>query len=246
MTAQQLEVPEDVQRVIDGLVESARAALGEDLRSVILYGSAAEGRLRPTSDVNLLFVLRRFDARAADAFREPFRFAHAAANVAAMFALESELADAGEAFAQKFADIIRRHVVLFGDDPVAALNIPRDALVRRLRQVLLNLTMRLRETYVERSLREEQCALAVAEVSGPLRTSAASILELEGRAGAPPKEALELVIRELGRADLEALLPHFSEARERRVLPAGQGAAVLFGTLELARALYERALAIAP
>lgn len=246
MTAQLLEVPEDVQRVVSGLVESARAALGEDLRSVILYGSAAEGRLRPTSDVNLLFVLRRFDAEAANAFREPFRFAHAAANVTAMFALEGELADAGEAFAQKFADIIRRHVVLFGDDPVAALNIPRDALVRRLRQVLLNLTMRLRETYVERSLREEQCALAVADVSGPLRTSAASILELEGHAGIPPKEALERLVRELGRADLDALLPHFSEARELRVLPAGQGAGILFGTLELARALYERALAIAP
>ena len=245
MTAQHLEVPDDVRRAIDGLLESARTAFGEDLRSAILYGSAAEGRLRSTSDVNLLFVLRRFDARAANEFREPFRFAHAAANVTAMFALESELGDAGEAFAQKFADIVRRHVVLFGDDPVAALNIPRDALVRRLRQVLLNLTMRLRELYVERSLREEQSALAIADFSGPLRTSAASILELEGRGGVAPKEALELVLRELGRPELEALLPHLSEARERRALPAGRAAEVLFGTMELARALYERSLAIA-
>jgi predicted nucleotidyltransferase len=246
MTAQQLDVPDDVRRIIDALVESARTAFGPDLRSVILYGSAAEGRMRATSDVNLLYVLRRFDAAAADAFREPFRFAHAAANATAMFVLDGEVADAGEAFAQKFADIVRRHAVLFGEDVVSSLAIPRDALVRRLRQVLLNLTIRLRELYVERSLRDEQSALAVADAAGPLRTSAASILELEGRGGIAPKEALELMVRELGRPDLEALLPYFSEARERRVLPQGRAAEVLFGMLELARALHERALAIAP
>lgn len=240
------DVPDDVRSVVEGLIESAREAFGADLRSVILYGSAAEGRLRATSDVNLLFVLRRFDAAAANGFREPFRFAHAAAKVTAMFVVDSELPDAGEAFAQKFADIIRRHVVLFGEDLISPLAIPRDALIRRLRQVLLNLTIRLREMYVERSLREEQSALTVAEVAGPLRTSAAAILELEGRGGFAPKEALQLVVRELGRDDLVELLPHISEARERRVLPQGRAAEILFATLELARALHGRALAIAP
>lgn len=234
-------LPEDVQRVVDSLVSSARNAFGDALRSVILYGSGAEGRLRATSDVNLLFVLTRFDS-AADAIREPYRFAQAAANVTAMFVLDSELEDAGEAFAQKFADIARRHVVLHGDDVVSRITISRDALVRRLRQVLLNLTIRLREAYVERSLREEQCAITVADAAGPLRTSAASIVELEGGQAMPPKEALEKVVGELARRDLADLLPHLSEAREQRVLPAGRAASILFSTLELARALHERAL----
>jgi predicted nucleotidyltransferase len=234
-----MQLPEDVRRVVDSLSSSARDAFGDKLRSVILYGSAAEGRLRATSDVNLLFVLTRFDA-SADSFREPFRVARAAANVAAMFVLDSELDDAGEAFAQKFADIGRRHVVLYGDDVVSRLTISREALVRRVRQVLLNLTMRLREAYVERSLREEQCAITVAESAAPLRTSAVSILELEGREPLPPKEALEAVVNELAQPQLADLLPHLSEARERRVLPAGEAAAILFRTLELAGALYER------
>jgi len=99
----------------------------------------------------------------------------------------------------------------------------------------------LRIVALERSLREEQCAITVAESAAPLRTSAASILELEGREPLPPKEALEAVVSELGQPQLADLLPHFSEARERRVLPAGEAAAILFRTLELARALYERA-----
>lgn len=235
-----MQLPEDVRRVVDSLVSSARDAFDEKLRSVILYGSGAEGRLRATSDVNLLFVLTQFDS-SADAFREPYRAAGAAANVNAMFVLDRELDDAAEAFAQKFADIGRRHVVLYGDDVVARLRIPREVLVRRVRQVLLNLTMRLREAYVERSLREEQCAMVVADVTGPLRTSAVSILELEGEEPLPPKEALEAVASGLTQRELADVLPHLSEAREQRVLPAGEAAAILFGTLELARALYDRA-----
>jgi len=172
-------LPDDVRRVLDNLVVSARNAFGDALLSITLYGSGAEGRLRATSDVNLLFVLTHFGA-SADPFREAYRAAVAAANVTAMFVLDSELEDAAEAFAQKFADIHRRHVVLYGDDVVSRLRIPREALVRRLNQVLLNLSIRLRQSYVERSLREEQCALVVAEAAAPLRTSAASILELEG------------------------------------------------------------------
>jgi hypothetical protein len=244
-----VSLPGETQRVVDSLVDSARTAFGGTLRSVILYGSGAEGRLRATSDVNLLFVLSRFDG-GADAFREPFRFAQAAANVTGMFVLEEELADAAESFAQKFADISRRHVVLHGDDLVANIEIPRRARVRRLQQSLLNLTMRLRASYVESSLREEQCAIAVADAAGPLRAGAASILELEGRGTLPPKEALETLVRGGGQAilpvDFEPLLPHLSEAREQRVLPAGEAAKIMFDTLELARALHERSHRLTP
>lgn len=231
-------LPAETQRIVGGLLEAARASFGDALRSVILYGSAAEGRLRATSDVNLLFVLSRFDA-SADTFREPFRFAVAAANIQAMFVLERELPYAAGEFAQKFADIARRHVVLHGEDLVAGLAIPREALVRRLQQVLLNLSIRLREAYLERSLREEQCAVTVAEAAGPLRAAAASILELEGHGVLPPKEALETVATELGRA---ALLPLLSQARETRTLPAGSGARTLMMVQELAAAMHERAL----
>jgi len=234
------EMPEAVRGTLEAFVESARATFGDDLRSVVLYGSAAEGRMRTTSDVNLIIVLHRFDQQKANALREPFRVAQAAIDLKVMFLLEAEIGDAAQEFAQKFADVRRRHVVLFGDDPFAALDIPRAALVRRVQQVLLNLTLRLREMYVERSLREEQAALTLAGVAGPLRTSAAAILELERGESKAPKEALETVVRELGREDLAALLPHLSEAREQRALPAGTAAAQLFLATELARALYDR------
>jgi hypothetical protein len=240
----QLNVPDHVREVLDGVVDAARRAFGDDLRSIVLYGSAAEGRLRATSDINLMFVLGRFDEEKANHFREPFRFACAAADVNAMFVLDSQIELAAREFAQKFADMQRRHVVLFGDDPLAGINITREALVRRLQQSLLNLTMRLREMYVQRSLREEQCALTIAEATGPLRAAAASILELEGRGTLSPKEALQNFVHDLGPSDFVELLPHLSEARERRVLPPGRADDLLFTVIELAGVLHERAMAL--
>jgi predicted nucleotidyltransferase len=238
------DVPPGVRQVLDGLVDSAKRAFGDDLVSVILYGSAAEGRLRATSDVNLLFVLRKFASKNVDDFREAFRFSRAAANITAMFLLESEIKEAADEFAQKFADIQRRHVVLVGSDPFEGLNISREALVGRLQQVLLNLTIRLREMYVDRSLREEQCAVTVAEAAAPLRTSAAAILELEGKGAVAPKEALQAIVQQLNDPRFTELLPHLSQAREERVLPRGKAAAYFFATLDLASALYRRSLAL--
>ncbi|HSP15179.1 MAG TPA: hypothetical protein VLV78_10555 [Thermoanaerobaculia bacterium] len=240
----QLEVPDNVRKVVDDVVAGARAAFGDALRSVVLYGSAAEGRLRASSDLNLLFVLSKFDAEQANPFRELFRFAQSAINLTSMFLLQDELSAAEDAFAQKFADIRRRHVVLFGENPFPEKAIARDAIIRRLRQILLNLSIRSREMYVSRSLREEQCAVTAAEIAGPLRSAASTILELERGEIVPPKEALSKVVQELGRPELIELLPHLSEARERRSLPAGRAAAILFQTLQLVRTLYQKSLTI--
>jgi hypothetical protein len=234
-------LPAVVDRSIQDFVAAARSAFGTDLVSAVLYGSAAEGRMRATSDVNMLLVLTRFEQSAADNMREPLRLARATVEMHAMFILEAEIAEAMEAFAVKFADISARHRVLYGSDPFAHLNPPRDALVRRLRQVLLNLQLRLRERYVLTSLREEQLALAIADAAGPLRSGAASLLQLEGaKAATSPKEALEQVVKSFGDPALEAALHEMSIARETSELPPGRAAPALLSLIEITQRLRER------
>lgn len=234
------ELPAQVEQSVSTFVEAAKAAFGTDLVSIVMYGSAAEGRLRATSDVNTLLVLKRFDQAAADQLREPMRLAHAAIQMNTMFLLESEVPTAMEAFAVKFADIVARHRVLFGTNPFVAVEPTRAALVRRLKQVLLNLQLRLRERYVLLSLREEQLALVIAEAAGPLRSSAASLLHLEGQPVLPPKEALEKVVREMDDENLVTVLHAVSTAREDRQLEPGKASPTLMGLIEITRRLRER------
>ena len=85
------DLPRDIARVLADFVDAAREAFGDDLFSVILYGSAAEGALRPTSDVNVILVLRAFDRAKADRFRGPLQVAEAAIQLAAMFLLQEEI-----------------------------------------------------------------------------------------------------------------------------------------------------------
>jgi predicted nucleotidyltransferase len=233
-------LPAEVTDELDRLVDAARRALGEDLQALVLYGSAAEGRLRATSDVNLVFVLRRFEQERIAALQEPLRTARATVGAAPMFLLASELLDAAEAFAVKFADLLRRRRVLHGEDPFAGLVVPRAAQVRRLRQVVLNQVLRMRERFAVAGLREEQLARALAEAAGPLRAAAASLLELEGTPAPSAREALERVVRDTADPALDAALAAMSRAREAGLLPPGEAAPAFLSMLAVAGRLRER------
>lgn len=234
-------IPSAVERVLTDLTAAAQTSFQDDLSCLLLFGSAAEGRLRATSDLNLLVVLKRFQPDRANAFREPMRLARVAARATAMFALESELPTAAEMFAVKFADIARRSRVLFGQMPSSLRAIPPDVLKRQLRQLLMNLTLRLRNGYVMTSLREEQLALLIADSTGPLRAAAATLLQLEGRRVASPKESLRTVADSLDGEDWNNMLQRISEARQSRRLPPGVAGPIVFRMMALADAMRFRA-----
>ena len=186
-------------------------------------------------------MLRRFDHARADALREPLRTARAAFGATVMFLLAEEIGDAAEAFAVKFADVLRRRRVLHGTDPFEALSVSREAQLRRLRQVLLNQALRMRERYATVSLREEQLARALVDAAGPLRSAAATLLELEGAPPPSPKEALERIVSELGEPAWREALGALSRAREESDLPPGQAAPAFLALLAVAERLRARA-----
>jgi predicted nucleotidyltransferase len=235
------QLPEPVRAGLGAFTAAARQVFADDLVSVVLFGSGAEARLRETSDVNVIVVLARLDPARLKLIGDAYRLAHAAIRLSAMFILESEVAVASEAFAVKFADIAARHVVLEGKDPFGGLTISHEASVRRLRQVLVNLVLRLRERYALASLYDDQMALAAAEAVGPLRACAATLLTLEGGAPVAPREALQRVADAAGAG---AALAAITEARERGAATTGGGAALL-GAIEIAMGIEARAKRLA-
>lgn len=234
-------LPEEIQRHLDVFVAAAQTAFGDDLAAAVLFGSAADGQVRATSDVNLLLLLKRFTPQTADALRGSLRMAHAAIDLQVMFLLESELTQAADAFAVKFADIIARHRVLLGVDPFASLHTSRDAVLRRLRQVLLNQQLRMRERYMLLSLNEEQLAGAIADAAGPLRSAAASLAQLEGKSAQSGKQALEAFVDQLGDPALHTALQAMSKARETARLAPGQALPAFTGLMAITEHLREHA-----
>jgi predicted nucleotidyltransferase len=238
------DLPEVSRVAVTTFVAAAREIFRDDLRSVVLYGSGAEGRLRPTSDINLVLVLSAFDHVKAAAIRSQFSFAESAVRLTAMFLLELEVASAIELFAQKFSDIGRRHRVLYGSDPFDGISIPRTAEIWRLKQVLLNLTLRLRQAYVEYGSTPERISGLIADSAGPIRSCAATLSELEGKAAMPPKEALANFADSLGDSGWVEVLTHISETRERELLSPDVADATVLRLIELANHLRTRAEAL--
>lgn len=234
-------LPEEIQHHLDLFVAAAQTAFGDDLAAAVLFGSAADGQVRATSDVNLLLLLKRFTPQTADALRGSLRLAHAAIDLQVMFLLERELTQAADAFAVKFADIIARHRVLLGNDPFASLHTSRDAMLRRLRQVLLNQQVRMRERYMLLSLNEEQLAGAIADAAAPLRAAAASLAQLEGKPAQSGKQALEAFVEQLGEPALHTALQAMSTARETARLAPGQAMPAFTSLMAITERLREHA-----
>jgi hypothetical protein len=135
--------------------------------------------------------------------------------------------------------------VLYGDDPFVGISILRVDSIFRLKQTLLNLTLRLREAYIARGLREEQLVAMIADMAGPLRACAATLLELEGTPVGSPKEALQQVAASLpDSAGRSEEISRISEARQERALAPGVAAPTLFHLIELATSMRTRAEAL--
>ncbi len=236
-------LPAGVAQSLQEFLTQAQQTLGASLQSISLFGSGAEGRLRATSDLNLLLVLRDLNPSALEKLREPMRLMETLHRARFLLLLTDEMPAALEAFPDKFADIFRRHQRLIGSDPFEGLSVDPRHLRQKISQSFLNQTLRLREAYVLRSLREEQAERALAEATGPLRSEAANLLELEGQ-NLAPKEALAKIAAELPGGPWEDLLDALSQVREGETLPPGTPPAFLLRLADLAQQLYRRSLEV--
>ncbi|HLV85539.1 MAG TPA: hypothetical protein VKV39_01100 [Candidatus Sulfotelmatobacter sp.] len=234
----------NVREVLTSFLAGAQQIFAEDLQAAVLFGSAAEGALRKSSDVNLILVLRRYLPEKGERLRSDLATAEAAILLRVMFLEEGEIAAACEAFAQKFADILRRRAVLLGPDPFAGVSISRASEVRRLRQVLLNLLLRLRETHAAHESGSPATLSMLADSTGALRSSAALLLFLERGETLRPKQALREVADQIAPAKFSSALEKLSRLRETAMLPAEDANHVITAVMELVRAMHARAAAL--
>lgn len=191
-------LPAAAATILEEFLAALLQTAGPQLLSVVLFGSAAEGRLKPNSDINLLVITDHLSLSQLDKVRTALRVGRAVHGLTVMFLERAELSVAAESFALKFSDIKARHRLLYGRSLFEEMIVPRDAAIRRLQQVLLNLQLRLRERYVIDGDHEEQLAQILADATGTIRASAATFLTLRGEPPLAPKLALETLFVEPG------------------------------------------------
>src|SRR3954447_25020701 len=141
-----------VRSALNHLVEDLRAAHGDNLASVVLYGSAAAGdHVELPSDYNLLIALNRItpeDLRQAQApMREWQRLGHP---LPVYFTVE-ELADAADVFPIEFHQMAKARIVLYGKDPFEVVELSDKNLRHQTEYELRSKLIQLRRLYIPAS-----------------------------------------------------------------------------------------------
>src|SRR5436190_16177532 len=137
-----------VQSALNHLVEDLHATHGDNLASVVLYGSAAAGdHIELRSDYNLLIALNRItpaDLRLAQApMREWQRLGH---TLPIYFTVE-ELSDAADVFPIEFHQMANARIVLYGKDPFEVVHLSDVNLRHQAEYELRSKLIQLRRLY---------------------------------------------------------------------------------------------------
>lgn len=132
------------EKLINEFVERMRTAAGSNLRSAILYGSAAAGDyVSDHSDVNLLCVLGETSYAAIEALAPAMEWWGKKKHRVPLLMSAEEMKRSADVFSIEFLDMRRHHRLLWGEDMLKTLEIP----------------MRLHRAQLEYELREKTILL---------------------------------------------------------------------------------------
>ncbi|MBA3914958.1 MAG: nucleotidyltransferase domain-containing protein [Acidobacteriales bacterium] len=111
--------------LINEFIHRLREAAGDQLESVVLYGSAASGEFHADfSDVNLMCVLRETSYTVLTAIGPAVNWWTGKKHPAPLVFTREELVRSADVFSIELLDMKRRHRVLHGESPLTDLEVP--------------------------------------------------------------------------------------------------------------------------
>lgn len=170
-----------VQSSLDNLVEDLRSTHGDNLASVVLYGSAAAGDfVEMRSDYNLLIALNRItpaDLRQAQA---PMRNWQRLGHPMPIYFTVEELSDAADVFPIEFHQMEKARIVLYGLDPFKSLQFSDVNLRHQTEYELRSKLIQLRRLYIPASVSVEKLAALMSDSLGSFAALFRPVLMLHG------------------------------------------------------------------
>lgn len=152
---------------LDRLIEDLRAAHGENLASVVLYGSAAAGdQIEIRSDHNLLIALNRITTEDLHAAENAMRGWQKLGQQIPVYFTVAELQDAADVFPIEFLHMEKARKVLYGRDPLESLKISHANLRHQTEYELRIKLIRLRRLYIPASASVEKLSALMSDSLG--------------------------------------------------------------------------------
>ncbi len=219
---------------LEQLVTQLRAAYGDGLRAVILYGSAVAGEhVKKRSDYNVLIVADTLPFAQIKATAAIMRAWQNDNNPPPLIFTVREWQHSSDIFAMEYADILARHRVLHGDESVFdGIVVDRDALRLQLEREAVGKLLRLRQgVFLSGDDKREKLNLLAASLS-TLMVIFRGVMRLTG--DEPPTNYSELVHAIAARTQIDPA-PYDEvvlHVRGERAIPKERAGEVLAGYLQ--------------
>ncbi len=131
---------------LDQLVEQLQLAYGDELRAVVLYGSAVAGEhISERSNYNVLVIANSLPLAALRAASATARAWNEGGNPAPLTFTTSEWRASADIFPMEYADILERHKILFGQPPFDGISVKPSDLRLQLEQQAMGKLLHLRK-----------------------------------------------------------------------------------------------------
>ena len=146
-----------IQEALSALVDDLRATHGDNLASVVLYGSAAAGDHNEVrSDYNLLIALNRITPEDLRLAQAPMREWQRLGNPLPVYFTVEELSDAADVFPIEFHQMANARIVLYGHDPFEYAKLSDANLRHQTEYELRSKLIQLRRLYIPASVSIEK------------------------------------------------------------------------------------------
>lgn len=171
-----------VKEALEGLVSDLRSTHGDNLASVVLYGSAAAGdQVELRSDYNLLIALNRISPEDLRLAQAPMREWQRLGNPLPVYFTVEELSDAADVFPIEFHQMANARIVLFGRDPFEFVKLSDEHLRHQAEYELRSKLIQLRRLYIPASVSVEKLSDLMSDSLASFASLFRAVLMLNGK-----------------------------------------------------------------
>jgi predicted nucleotidyltransferase len=164
------------------LIDDLRSTHGDNLASVVLYGSAAAGdSVRARSDYNLLIALNRITPEDLRLSQAPVREWQRLGHPVPVYFTVGELNNAADVFPIEFRQMERARKVLYGRDPFEFVELSDANLRHQTEYELRSKLIQLRRLYIPASASTEKLAALMKDSLASFAALFRAVLMLKGQ-----------------------------------------------------------------
>lgn len=212
---------------LEELVRQLAQMYGAGLRSVVLYGSAASGEnVKGKSDQNVLVIVDQLDRMRLQQLAQTTRAWEDAGNPPPLTLTYAEWIRSADIFPMEYADILERHRILHGENPLGSIRVAARDLRLQVEHEAMGKLLKLRAGVMSAGTDAKQQNALMTDSLSALLVIFRAVMRLLGEV--PPRDSHSVAKFVAQRASFDATpFGKVIAAREGRAIAVNDTAATL-------------------